>query len=269
MDKTEVIKAIAINLGDLVADDSVGSPTGTSVNMLALVHPLASQLKGYGLYVYSGGGSDQFRIISDFTPASHLAVIGQPFTTVPSTNSKAMIFQAFNKDDYFNAVHRAVGVARTYHLEEATATLALIGTTYENAVPSGFEYISRLRLVPTSGSAYEDVPVIRDNFEILPDMFRIEPNPVGSLCIIFDPRFIALTNLNNQWVRVYGQAQIASASTIPNDISEFVIAHATTNLSIRRIREGDEWRNKFFAFKGDASILEKKLHTPRRGVKVG
>ncbi len=269
MDKTEIFKSIAQNLGDLVTDDTVASSSSTSLDLPSLVHPQSGQLKGNNLFIYSGGGSEAFRVISDFTPLSKRVIVAQAFTTTPSTNAKVAITKQFDKPSYYNAIERAVGLARLYHLEEHTATMQLMGSQYEYSVPSGFEYITSLRLVPSGNSSYDSYDETRQIFELSTSYYRVEPNPLGTMCIIFDSRHIDLDNIDEQWVRVYGQSRIASASTVPDDISEYVIVKATSLLASRKITDGTEWKDKFTTYRDDAKTLEKYLHVPRRGIRVG
>ena len=273
MDKITSIKAIARNLGDLVVDTTVASLTGTSVDALKLIHTVPNKLIGNEFYLYEGGGAGQDRIVGSFVPTNDRLIFDRAFTTVPSTNSKFLMFQHFLKDDYDNALDRMIGVAKLRYLEEKVATMELVATQYEYAVPSGFEYISTLRLVPSGHTDYDAVDDVDRIFELPPRYWRIEANAVGTFVITIDPRKVNLDGLNKQWINVLGQAKPdispTDNATIPEDLEEYLISGASMMLASQRIAENREWQIKFGVFRDLNRSLEADIYRPRYGKRVG
>ena len=274
MERFDALKAVARNLGDLVVDAVPGSYTGTSVDISKLVQPLDDQLKGDNLYLYSGAGAGQDRVVSEFEPANNRLLFTQPFATTPSTNTNVILTKYWSKDDYDNAIDRAVGRVRLMNYIPKVGTLAIVGTQYEYAVPSGFAFISTLRLVPTTGSDYDSDEDISRMFELSPRFWRIETNVTGSYVISFDRRKIDLTDFDNLKVKVVGQIHPSVAGTdnadIPEHIEEFVIADASARLSSQRLDENREWYSKYNDYSKLASKLEVYATASNaRGKRVG
>jgi len=273
MNKFGVIKEVAYNLSDLVVDSVPVSLTGSSLDMAELIHPLDDQLKGNTAYIYDGAGAGQERIVSEFNIPQNQVVFDQVFSVTPSLNSQVAIFKFWKYSDYKHAVDRAMGKAKHIYLEERVATMALVGSQYEYPVPSGFEYISTLRLVPSSNTNYSADTDTERVFELPPRMFRIEPNAVGTYVIVIDPRRIDLDNFTNHWVNVVGQAKPdvlgSDNTTVPDDIEEYIIAFATAHLASMRINENKEWITKFRLYKSDKDDLEEYIFRHRQGKGVG
>ena len=166
-----------------------------------------------------------------------------------------------------------IGGARLLHLQEKVATMQLVATQYEYPVPSGFEYISLLRLVPSGYTDYSSDDEVNRIFELPPRYWRIEPNAKGTYVIVFDSRKINLSNFDEEWVNVLGQVKpdIASTdnATIPEDLEEFIINGASVLLASQRIGEGQEWRIKFQVFRDTQRTLEDYVHRSRYGKQVG
>jgi len=114
MQKIEMIKAISRNLRDLVVDSVPASLTGSTVDVLKLIHPNAKQLQGKHFFIYEGGGFGQSRIVGTLDTANRRIYFTEGFTTVPSTNSKFVIFDEFDIDDYKNAFD--LSYHRLYHI---------------------------------------------------------------------------------------------------------------------------------------------------------
>jgi len=281
MDKITAIAAIARNLKDLIIDAnpaSISNATGTVfMDFLELIHPLADQLAGKAAYIYDGGGAGQQRISTGFLTATNRVVFGRTFTTAPSTNSDVLMFSHWDKDDYDNALERLIGKARLVHLEEKVATMELVGSQYAYLVPSGFEYISALRIVPSGGDLdYEADDEVNRIFEIHPRNFTIEPNAGGSFLIVIDPRKVSIDAvLNQEWVHIIGQAPPDIAATdnadIPDGLEEFLINGACMLLASQRIsgKANDEWVAKFLMYRDEQRTLEEYIHRPRYGKRVG
>ena len=281
MDKITAIKAVARNLRDLVIDStpsSLSNATGTVfLDIDSLIQPLTDQLKGHDTYIHDGGGAGQRRTASGFLPANNRVVFDRVWSTSPSINSNVLMFQHWDKDEYDNAIDRTIRKARLVHLEEKVATMELGGVQYTYQVPSGFEYISALRLVPSGGGGdYEADQEVDRIFEIAPRNFTIEPNAGGSFLIVIDPRKISLDfTLDKEWVHIIGQAPPDIAATdnadIPDALEEYIINGASMLLASQRIsgRVNDEWVAKFRMYRDEQRSLEEYIHRPRYGKRVG
>ena len=283
MNRIEAIIASARDLRDLVVDTTPSSLTGSSLDIARLVHPADRQLIGRNVYIYSGGGSGQDRVIGTYlAPVAGRdgrTVFTRFFSPIASTNSNLIITKFWDKLEYDSALDRAIGKARMLFLEDSVATLQLVGSQYEYPVPSGLEWISTLRLVPSGNSDYKaDIEVDRF-FEIPPRMFRIEQNPTGSYLIVINPQKINIgASLDEEWVRVLGQSKpVVSGTdnaTIPVDLEEYVVAKVSMLLSSQRIEESQEWRTKFTMFRdevrgrGNDPGLEDYIVRVGRGKKV-
>jgi hypothetical protein len=272
MDRITAIKAISRNLNDLVTDSVGASLTGSAVDVADLIHPLAEQLRGYHFYIYSGAANGQARVVGSFDPVNNRLGFPQPFGSVPSVNSNFILTKFWRKADYDNALDRAWGKAKLQYMEDKVATMALVPTQYEYVVPSGFDYISDLRVVPSLGSDYDEEDMVNNVFELPPRYWRLEMNPLGSKIISLDPRKVTMDTIGDRWVRIVGQTQLAvgsaDTSTIPGRLEEYVLNTATMVLASQRIGEGREWRDKFGVFKGMADSLEPYIYTPARGKQV-
>ena len=273
MDKMSAIRIVARGLGDLIAESVPASVAASMVDVAALVHPVTDQLKGRDFYIYSGAGAGQDRIVTAFAPANNRLSFDQVFTTVPSTNSNFVLFDVFQKDDYDNAINRMMGLAKNNYLQHSVATIQIIATQYEYVVPTGFEYISTLRLIPTGSSDYESDDYVDRVFEFPSRYWRIESNPLGSYIIAFDPRKISLDSFDLKYVRILGQSQpVALATdnaTIPAALEEYLIAGTSMLLASRRIDEKQEWRTKFYMWRDATKNIEDHIFSHRQGKKVG
>lgn len=273
MDRITAIKAVARNMRDLITDTTPASLTGSSIDALRLIHPVTNQLKGKDFYIYSGAGNGQERIITEFQPANNRSIFEEIFVTTPSTNSNFIILDYFRKDEYDNALDRIIGMAGLKYLQDSVATLQIVGTQFEYPVPSGYEYISSLRLVPTSNSDYEAEVYVAPIYEFPPQLWHIESNPLGSLLIVFDPRKISLDSFDADWLRIMGQSKMAALgsdnSVIPQQLEEYVVQGASMIMSSQRISEGQEWVSKFRMFRDLTNELEDYIFVHRRGKRVG
>lgn len=270
MDTISIYEAIGRNIGDVLAQGQVASCTATYVDSTALIHPLTGQLKGNEFYIYQGGGAGQARTVTDFFPTSNSLAFDQPFTTVPSINSLFILFKHFQVQDYENAMNRAIGWVRLRYLNEKVATMELIATQYEYPVPSGFEYISTLRLVPSGHTDYSADDEVDRIFELPSRYWRIEPNAKGSYVIAFDSRKINLSEVDKEWVNVVGQVKPDFGGTqIAEELQEYIINGASMLLASQRIGEGKEWLAKFQIFSGINKSLEDYVHRPRYGRRIG
>ena len=274
MNKIGAITAVARNLGDLITDTTPSAVTGSTIDATKLIHPISEALRGKACYIYgAGAAAGQHRIVGSFAPANNRLMFDEVFTTTPSTNSQFLLFDHFDKDDYDNALNRMIGYARLTHLEEKVATLALVATQYEYPVPSGFDYIRTLRLVPSGYTDYGADDEVDRIFELPPRYWRIEPNALGTFVVVFDPRRIDLDNFDEEWVNVIGQVKpdisATDNATIPQALEEYLISGASMLLSAQRIAENQEWRIKFGLFRDLTKDLETYIHRQRYGKRVG
>lgn len=266
-----IYEPIGRNLGDVAIQGTPTSSTGTTIVSNVMVHPLTDQLQGMELYIYEGEGSGQARIIKSFDPSNNRITIDPAFAIIPTSNSRFIIFKHFALQDYENAMNRAMGRAKLLHLDDSVATMQMVGSQYEYPVPSGMEYISNLRLVPSGSSDYEADTGVNQIFELPPRYWEIERNSGGTYLIVIDPRKINIdANLNEQWFRIIGQSKPDfGGTTIPEDLEEYIINSASMLLASQRISEGEEWRTKFQIFREMTRGLEEYIHRNRYGRRVG
>lgn len=273
--KIEVVRNVARTLGDLILDTVPASMTGSSLDFDILVHPISGQLKGTNLYIHTGAGQNQYRVVTDFQPTNNRLIFGEVFSSIPSINSQCWLFQHFNyPDDYSNAINRMLNKTRLMYLEEKVATMELVASQYEYIVPSGFEYISTLRMVPSGSTDYDTDDEVSRIFEIAPRFWRIEPNAKGTYVIAFDRRKINLDNFDNEWVNIVGQVlpdvhNLVATGDMPGELEEYVIQGACMILASQRINENKEWYSKFRMFKDNTDDLEAYIYRHPRGKKVG
>ncbi len=272
MSDISLYEAVARNMRDVAAKGN-GSATGTAFYSAAFIHPVADQLKGKSIYFYEGAGAGQMRTITKSIVGSKSIEVGVTFTTVPSTNSSFLVFNYFEAEDYENAMNRAMGWAKLRHLDEKVATTSIVPTQYEYPVPSGYEYISTLRLVPTGGSNYSDYGAsdeVSRLFELPSRYWRIEANPLGTFVIAFDPQKIDLNSFDGQAIRIMGQAKPDFTGTlIADELEEYIVNAASMLLSSQRMGEGNEWVRKFGIFRDMTKDMENVIFTHPRGKRVG
>lgn len=273
MQRIDALKAVARNASDLIIDSVPASLTATTMDISTLTHPQSGQLLGFTAYIYSGAGIGQSRIVASYSPTNKRLCFGAGFGSIPSTNSQVLLLKE-QKEDYDNVISRHIGIAQLHYLQEKVATLALVASTYEYAVPSGYEYVHNLRLVPSGYSDYGADDVISNVFELPPQLWHIEINPLGSYIIAIDRRKIDLTNFDNEWVRISGQVkpdiQATDNANIPADLEEFVVAGATMQLAAQRISGTDtKWKYIHSSQRDTVSALEAYITKPRRGKRVG
>jgi len=271
METISIYEAIARGLGDVAAKGTPTSGTATGFDSNALIHAESNQLKGHEVFFYTGEGAGQARTIIEFLPAHNRSIVEPVFSVVPSADSRFLIFQHWVTDDYEHAMNRAMGWAKFRHLDEKVATIELVATQYEYTVPSGFEFIHTLRLVPSGSTDYGADDEVSHQFEFPPRFWRIEGNPLGSFVISFDPRKVDLDSFNEEWIRIHGQAKPDfTATTIPEEVEEYIIAGASMLLASQRITQNDQsWTNKFRMFRDLTRELEEYIFVSPRGKKVG
>lgn len=273
--KIDLIKSVARSHHDLIVDGIPASYCATYADFDRLIQPREGQLIGRNFYVYEGTGAGQDRIIADFLPANNRVVFDQPLTVTLTGSTGCVIFNYWEKDDYDNAIDRAVGRAQQIYYPENVATLQLAGSQYEYPIPSiggGFQYVSQLRLVPSGHTDYAQDDEVERLFEIPSHRWRVEKNAVGTAVLVFDSRKISMNNYNNEWLRVIGQTKMEALgtdnSTVPVDVEEFLIANATARLAQQRVNEDKEWTIKTNNARSDSKFYEDHIHSHISGREV-
>jgi len=273
MDKISLEKAVARNVKDLIIDAPPASLSATFLDFSRLIQPREGQLIGRNLYIYSGAGAGQDRIVTSFDPANNRLSFDQAFGSIPSTNSNCVLFNQYEKVDYDNAVDRLMGRAQLFYYQEAVATLALSATQYEYAVPSGFKFIERLHIVPSGHTDYGADGESQRLFEIPWHKWLIGGNAGGTRLIVFDPRKIDLYWLNNESIKVTGQRRVDALgtdnATVPEDLEEYVIEGATMLLYRQKIDSEEEFNRKFKYSQITFSALEEQIRSHIYGREVG
>lgn len=228
METVSIYESIARNLGDIYAKGTGTNCTATTAQSNALTFPNSQQLSGKEIYWYSGAGAGQARIIASFNVGSHAVIHDYKYDTTPSDNPKFLIFRKFRAEDYESAVNRAIGKVRLVHLDDFVATMALNATQYEYVVPSGMEWISTIKFVPSAGSDYRSNDDIKNISELPPRFWRIEGNQGGSRIIAFDSKQVNLNNFDKQICRVEGQCKPDfNGTNVSESLQEYVITHAS------------------------------------------
>ncbi len=276
--RIDLVKAIARNLGDLVVDAVPASMTASTIDCLSLFQPNPGQLTGKYVYIYSGAGSGQSKVIGSFNPTLKRLVFPEGLGSIPSVNSNFILTLRHSRDDYSNAIDRYVGFARTRNLIDAVATAALVATQYEYPVPSGMEYVNTLRLVPSGNTDYRASDEIQTRFEIPPRYWRIESNVGGTRCITIDSRQFNLDEVDNYVIKIFGQAHpnvgTTDASAIPDELVEYLIAGASAQLVSTNISTDGKIDPRFYMYRDQVSGrqtapgLEDYITTSIRGKKV-
>ena len=96
--RIELIKSTAHNLKqDLIADSTPASLTGSSLDILSLIYPQSSQIRGRYAYIYSGAGAGQERVVGSFDTTNRRMVFNQVFDSIPSINSNVLVTDNFPK----------------------------------------------------------------------------------------------------------------------------------------------------------------------------
>uniref|UniRef100_A0A6H1ZTL4 Uncharacterized protein n=1 Tax=viral metagenome TaxID=1070528 RepID=A0A6H1ZTL4_9ZZZZ len=269
---TEIIsfyESVARNLGDIKAKGTPTGCTGTTLDSNMLLQPFRGQLQGKEVFIYSGGGAGQARIIPTFDPTNNRIYIEPAWDTIPTASSKFIIFDKYFTEDYESAMNRAIGICRLKHLNNMVATMQIVATQYEYTVPSGMEWISTLRIVPSGNTDYGAHIDTKQVFEFPPRYWHIGANPGGSYVIAFDSRKIDLDDFNEEVCYIMGQCKPDFAGTlISEELQEFVVAHSSMLLSLQRINEGQEWQRKFYAFRDMARSLEDYIFSYGHGKSV-
>ncbi len=267
-----IVESIARNLDDLVTKGQVASFTGSTIDAAALIYPVTNQLQGYDSYFYEGSGLGQRRTITAFDPTNKRMTFSPALDTAPSTNTKFLVLKKFKYDDYANALDQVVGVVKMQYLTEKVATMEIVASQYEYIVPSGFAFIENIRLVPSGNTDYANDDEVDRIFEIPNHYWHIEGNVGGTRLIVFDSRYIHIDNIDDEICRVIGQARAditySMSENFPDKVNEYIKCKTSALLAVRRIREGNEWKDKFAIYQDLAQKYEPYLKSRIRGKPV-
>lgn len=112
-DLKTIHEELARSLGDLVGKGTIATPTASQISTQDLVQQRSDQLKGQHIYFYSGGGVQQDRDITAFTPYSvaggyAIAQVLRPWSPVPSTNTQFFVHKRWSGQQYNDAITQAV-----------------------------------------------------------------------------------------------------------------------------------------------------------------
>ena len=261
MNKITLMPAISRKLGDFVLDGVVGTMfAGNVVKDERIVAESNNQLKGFQFYCYQGVGFNQPRTIVENNVGSMTITVAPSLGTIPTIGDKYYLTKRFGYDDYSSAIDESMRRAKFLNLIPYTATMSLVGTQYEYAVPSGFRYIHELHFVPTGSSDY----MIESYYPMDRRAWDIHRNPVGTYTIYLDPRFYNPASNISGMILVNGQRSPIELGT-PTANSEvdedFIIAFSAAILSNRLIDEGNAWLQRYLSFKQESDRLESAIFT--------
>ena len=252
MADVSLYEAIGRNLGDVITKGTPTGATATTADSNSFMFLLAQQLQGKNVYLYEGEGAGQSRTITVFAPDNNRVTVLPDWATVPTANSRFIVFDKFKAEDYEHHMNRAMGQISLKYLSDMVASMALYGTQYEYPVPSGMEWINTIRIVPTSNSDYGDDSTIKRKFEFPPREWRIEMNSVGTYVITFDPRKVDMDSFDKDIVTVHGQGRPDFVATvIPADLEEFIVADATMKMAALMRGRGKEWDSIYYNAKDE------------------
>lgn len=131
-------RELAVALGDLVGEGTVTAATVSQIQTKDLIHQRVDQLRGHHIYLHTGGGSPQDRVITAFTPysvAGQQATVQvlQQFNPVPSTNTQFFVHRLFSGTQYNEAIIQAVRRVVRRQLTDKVDTSLVLDSRLENA----------------------------------------------------------------------------------------------------------------------------------------
>lgn len=264
MQRIEIQTQVARLLDDLLVEGKIDAATAPSLTDSELTFPQDNQIRGCELYLHtcvSGTVAGQARVVSAFGASGNIATVDPNWAYTPTIGDSYHLYKTFKAADYIAAIDLADKAASNLKLLPFTATMGLVATQYEYAVPSGLKYIYDIWEVPSGSSDFT-----LDIYHRLPrKSWRVESKPSGSRVIMFNPACIDMDDYDADLALVLGQRspKAMSAGTHNSEVSdEFLINKAASILAARRIAEGQEWVQKYQHFNREASQLEKYLRTP-------
>ena len=267
MNKITLVPAIARKLGDLVLDGVVGTATGNQIIDQRIVAEVDNQMKGYQFYCYQGQAFNQALTIVANIVGSLNFTVAPSFATIPTVGDKYLITKRFGYNDYSSAIDEAVRRSLQLTLIPFSATLSLVPTQYEYAIPTGFKFIHELHIVPSGSTDY----ALENAYPLDRRAWSVSKNPSGTYTLYLDTRFFSPDWHDCDAVIIRGQ-RIPSSLTTPTTNAEvddnFLIAYSAQVLSSRLIDEGQAWLQKFLAYKMEADKLESAIFSYPRASAV-
>ena len=265
MNRNELQTAIARLLGDLLLEGTVDAGTTSGIADTELAFSLADQLKGKELAIMSAASPTLAGVSRTISASSVGSLSLTPsLPAAPTAGDTYHIYSSFKYQDYKQAIDEAVRRARDIHLIDASATLSIVATQWEYAVPSGFRYISDMWFVPSGSLDYADQDTA---FRIPRSAWLVKANPAGSKVIAFDPRIIDLDDWDDELIRLYGQrrpAELSVGTTVSEIPESYLIQKAMSLLTLRKLGYGAEWAARFGYHNTEALRLERSIFRARR-----
>ena len=271
MNITEVIKSVADMIGDLLVEGTV-KPTGWGYTFNSddfRRFPLANQLKGYCIYFNNAATlTGQQSYIASHAAGSPTICVVPSLPGQPLENDKFLLLKEFSGADYWETLKRAHNRGRDIYLIPFMATISLVATIWEYAVPSGFKWIDELRIVPSGHTDYD-----LDNVLVLHrGDWDIRANAQGTQVIMFDPRFIDLDEYDKEIVYIIGQrkpkdiaAPVSGSINTPEVPEDFLVYKMAALMSQKKlikdwnqvqflVRESDREESKMFRYPKPTSV---------------
>ena len=258
MNKIDLVAEVSRILGDLLLEGTIDSASGSGIADTDIIFPNAGQLRGKEVFIHTGVGASQSRVIATYPGIGTISVTPS-FSPVPTVGDRYFLFDRFRWSDIRGALDSAIRRAREIHLIDGMGTLSLVATQWEYAVPSGLRFIHSLRVVPSGNTDFE----LDDTWPIERYAWAVKTNPNGSRIISFDPRFIDVADMDNDIVQVLGHRKPndMAVATVESEIPEnFLINHAAAILCMRRLGEGPEWIERYKYFRGESLRNEGMLN---------
>ena len=184
-------------------------------------------------------------IITDFVKSTGVATLASILTGMASGVGYELhdIKQKWSKAQYDSAINQAINyLALITLIDKADVTLAILASTYEYVIPSGFVALSDIYEETSTADLYEAKPIQRNLWTISNKLVTTTVTPI----IIFDRDYWSGTTGHN--LRVVGQAKQgelsvetgASADTcLLNPAIVLAFAKANLYLSKGMLAEGN------------------------------
>lgn len=157
-------QSVAMNVKDDLTI-TVTSVAGNSVTSSDLAHIAGGELNDAVLYVYSGTGVGQERVVKTHTQASDLSASSLepyvPWGTAPVAGSLIEVHrpELWRPSQYNEAIRRTFEHARGYWLEDAySETLTMTANVDEYSLPASWRVIADVWVKPTGVTRWKLVP---------------------------------------------------------------------------------------------------------------
>lgn len=259
MNRMEIETAVSRLLGDLLLEGTVDAASQSIITDSDIIFPESSLLRGMDIYLKATTSptiADTSRVIASSAQGS--VGIVPTLGIAPTVGDTYNIYRSLRHADYLAAINTALRTARELHLVPFSATLGLVATQWEYAVPVGFRYISSLWIVPSANTDYT-----LDNYKKLERAsWNVRINPAGSRVINFDPRLIDLDDYDNEIVVLRGQRVISSITSatynIETELEDYLVHKAATLLQLPGAKSELDIV-KYRALLADTDRLERRI----------